>query len=81
VNIVEALGRQLTNPGEMVRGYAAIAIGYLTYNPIAKRQTLNMSVPFRSVLFFSRPRSARVGHTIDVLSPFISVLSVLCHSD
>jgi len=42
VSIVEALGKQLTNPGEMVRGYAAIAIGYLTFNPIAKRQTLNM---------------------------------------
>jgi len=44
VNIVEALGKQLTNAGEMVRGYAAIALGYLTFNPIAKRQTLNMLV-------------------------------------
>jgi len=30
-----------------------------------------------SVLFFSRPHP-RVGHTVDALSPFISVL---CHSD
>jgi len=44
VGIVEALGKQLTNSGEMVRGYAAIAVGYLTFNPIAKRQTLNMFV-------------------------------------
>jgi len=44
VGIVDALGKQLTSPGEMVRGYAAIAIGYLTFNPIAKRQTLNMCV-------------------------------------
>jgi len=44
VNIVEVLGKQLTNPGEMVRGYATIAIGYLTFNPTAKRQTLNMFV-------------------------------------
>ena len=50
VNIVEALGKQLTNPGEMVRGYAAIAVGYLTFNPIAKRQLLNMFVPFRSAV-------------------------------
>jgi len=44
VNIIEALGKLLTNAGEMVRGYSAIAVGYLTFNPIAKRQTLNMSV-------------------------------------
>ena len=31
-----------------------------------------------SVLFFSRPRDPRVGHTLNVLSPFISVL---CHSN
>ena len=30
------------------------------------------------VLFFSRPRDPRVGHTMDVLSPFIPVL---CHCD
>jgi len=51
VSIVEALGKQLTNSGEMVRGYAAIAIGYLTFNPIAKRQTLNM---FVTVAFLPR---------------------------
>jgi len=52
VGIVEALGKQLTNPGEMVRGYAAIAIGYLTFNPIAKRQTLNM---FVTLIIFIAP--------------------------
>ena len=30
------------------------------------------------VMFFSRPRDPRVGHTMDVLSPFIPVL---CHCD
>jgi len=51
VDIVEALGKQLTSPGEMVRGYAAIAIGYLSFNPTAKRQTLNMSVVSHFVIF------------------------------
>jgi len=32
---------------------------------------------FCFVLFFSRPRDPRVGHTMDVLSPFIAVLPVL----
>jgi len=50
VDIVDALGKQLTNPGEMVRGYAAIAIGYLTFNPIAKRQTLNMLATSESIV-------------------------------
>jgi len=31
-----------------------------------------------TVLFLSLPRDPRVGHTMDVLSPFISIL---CHSD
>ena len=60
VNIVEALGKQLTNPGEMVRGYAAIAVGYLTFNPIAKRQLLNMFV-YRFAL--QSPRSPHFAIT------------------
>jgi len=68
VNIIESLGKQLTNPGEMVRGYAAIAVGYLTFNPIAKRQTLNMSVALYSTLQSTTSHFAIIAEKCDVIS-------------
>ena len=54
-------------------------------SPQGKRQCWgNLPLPVVKYLFFSRPRfegwlvHPRVGHTMDVLSPLISVL---CHSD
>jgi hypothetical protein len=44
IGTVHALTAQLTNVSEHVRGYAAIALGYLSYTPIAKRQILNVLV-------------------------------------
>jgi len=37
------------------------------------------SVEVSSILFFSHPRSEEIGHTTNVLTPFIS--ADLCHSD
>ena len=44
IETVHGLTARLTHLGEHVRGYAAIALGYLASNPVAKRQILNVLV-------------------------------------
>ncbi|KAK3085996.1 hypothetical protein FSP39_011936 [Pinctada imbricata] len=41
INVVDLLCKLLVSPAEQVRGCAAIALGYLSYNHTAERQLLN----------------------------------------
>lgn len=44
INVIEHLCKLLVSTAEQVRGSAAIALGYLSYNHTGERQLLNKSV-------------------------------------
>lgn len=41
INVIEHLSKLLVSTAEQVRGSAAIALGYLSYNHTGERQLLN----------------------------------------